>query len=424
MGSPRARVLTGFGSQDTQDWARIAAYAALPTMGLIGGPSYADIVFAIGALCLVHQLLFLHARPRLAPVFPALALGFVALCGVGAAWSVVPGTTLSGTVQMAAIFAGSMAFLAVPAAPALPVQRTGTLFTVVLVAAVAGGAVFWADKATGFHFQGALTHRAGPIAATKYNRGIDYFVLLAWPVLGWFCCRRAWGRATLLLLVVGAVAVGGASLAGKAAAILGLVVLGVALLRPRLVEMAMQVGIPLAALAWPFFLRAMAVNRAALLPYLKSSAEHRLEIWDYMTFHVMQRPVLGSGLLSSRFLDVPPVLLRHFVHVHGPGIYPHDQWLQLWVETGLLGLLLGAAFGVAVVRCARRLPEPARPFAYAAITAALMISWVNFEVTTDSWWGAIAACAFLFILLGRSIAGRAAQPAAASAGGGAGIDPK
>ena len=48
----------------------------------------------------------------------------------------------------------------------------------------------------------------------------------------------------------------------------------------------------------------------------------------------------------------------------------------------------------------RSLDEATRPFAYATFVAALAISSVNFEVKTDSWWGAMLAGIWLLIALG------------------------
>jgi exopolysaccharide production protein ExoQ len=92
--------------------------------------------------------------------------------------------------------------------------------------------------------------------------------------------------------------------------------------------------------------------------------------------------------------------MARYVVQHGGALYPHNQWLELWIETGALGAAIGLVFALAVVRRIRRLAAPARPFAYAAFAAAVTESCVNFQVTTDSWWAALAASAYLLARLG------------------------
>jgi O-antigen ligase len=388
------------------DWARITAYGALPTLGLVAGPSYSALVFGAGVICFLHDLAFGRGLPRIDRRLAALAILFVLLCVLGASWSIVPRVTLLGAGQVAAILAGALIFLSIPRGRDPCGGRADALFTTLLLATLAGGVLMIADWATGFHFQEAISHRAD--AATKYNRGIDYLVLLAWPVLGYFCWRRVWGRAALLAAIVGVVSALGASLAGQVAALAGLATLGVAFGAPRLIGGVLQGGIVLFAASWPFVLRALASERAELAYFLKRSAAERLEIWDYMTAAVLKHPIHGWGLLSSKSLPIPPGPLWRFLYLHGqfvfvpgPGTNQHDQWLELWVETGLLGAALGAALAVLVVRSVRSLDPALRPFAYASIVAALVISCVNFEITTDSWWAALAATGFLFLVLGR-----------------------
>jgi len=408
------RALALLGAPSARDGARLVVYAALPTVGLVGGPSYADIVFAAGAFCLFHQFAFAAAAPRADPRWLALAIAFAVLGAASALWSLAPWTSLDAALEIVAIFAGSLAFLALQAAPAPAVRDPRLLFSVLFWAILAGALVFGADRETGYHLQAALTHRALIDAPTKYNRGIDYLVILCWPALGFFRCRRRWARAALLALIVGLVAAFGASLAGKTAALAGLVVFGATLLLPRLIGPTMQACIAVAALTWPFVLRALAIERAAVTGLLKPSAMHRLEIWDYMSGAVLRRPLLGWGLGSAHLVPVPAADLARFHYVHGPGMYPHDQWLQLWVETGFVGAAIGVVFALLLVRAVWLLAPPLRPFAYAAITAGLAVSAVNFEITTDSWWAAIAATGFLFLVLRRSPEAGAIQESASA----------
>jgi O-antigen ligase len=49
-------------------------------------------------------------------------------------------------------------------------------------------------------------------------------------------------------------------------------------------------------------------------------------------------------------VPITPVELAHFVIQDDHGIYPHNQWLGLWVETGAPGAAIGLGFALLVAR--------------------------------------------------------------------------
>jgi exopolysaccharide production protein ExoQ len=384
-------------------WLPVVVFAALPTVGVIAGPSYAPMVFG---LAIVRLLLGLWQTRR----FPAIdrdlawsAAVFVGLCWLGIAWSIVPGRSLHGAMQMTGIVAAVLIFLG---GSPLADRVAGRLFPVLAFACLLGAAIVCIDTLLFYPLQALLTGRPALSAATKYNRGVDYLVLIVWPVLAYVWWRHRWQRTLLLAAGIGAALVLGSSAAGRAAGVTGAVVLVLAFRAPRMVAAGLATGTMLLAIALPFTLRVFAERHTALVPYVKPSGIHRLEIWDYMTARVLERPVQGWGILSASAVPIRPEELSSYIYVSSQGIYPHNQWLELWLETGALGAAVGLAFAVLVLVRVRRLPETLRPFAYAAFTSAMTVSCLNFEVTTDSWWAALAASGFLFATLGRFVTAR------------------
>jgi O-antigen ligase len=379
----------------TSRWLTIAVFAALPSVGLIAGPTYAFLVFGFGV---THAVLGGMQRqwPPIDRQLGWLAFSFAALCWVSVAWSVDPARSGMAALQVTAVLAGALFALAAP----LP--RGGTaerLFQVMVIATAVGSAILLVDTTLNFTLQQQLLHRAPPLVGTKYNRGMDHLVLIVWPVLGYLAYRRDWRRGLLMILpLLGAVAVT-MSLAAKVAMIVGLLVLLGALWLPRLAPPLLGAATVTIAAATPLGLHLLAEQRVALAPYLKVSGLHRLEIWDHVTTHLFARPLLGWGIASSTELPMPPEELRHYVILNGTNIYAHDQWLELWVETGAFGAILGLGFSLLVLHRIRRISAVIRPFAYAAFGAGVLISCVNFEVMTDSWWAAVAASGFLFATL-------------------------
>src|SRR5450759_3294241 len=123
-------------------WLPVVVFAALPTVGVIAGPSYAPMVFG---LAIVRLLLGLWQTRR----FPAIdrdlawsAAAFGGLCWLGIAWSIVPGRSLHGAVQMTGIVAAVLIFLG---GRPLADQVAGRLFPVLALACLLGAAIVCID---------------------------------------------------------------------------------------------------------------------------------------------------------------------------------------------------------------------------------------------------------------------------------------
>jgi O-antigen ligase len=274
-----------------------------------------------------------------------------------------------------------------------------------LIAMVVGVAVACLDMAMGYPLELLVSTKPGVQAATKYNRGVDYLVLIAWPVLAYAGCRRRWWAIGVLGIVMAVMLVVTASVAARAAVAAGGVVLLLAWLAPRLIAIGLAWGTAAYVVTLPVTLHLLAARRMALVAFLKPSGAHRLEIWDYMTARVFDHPIRGWGLRNASFVPIRPEELARYVYAGPGGIYPHNQWLELWVELGALGALLGLVFAVLVLRRVVLLPVCVRPFAYAAFASAMTVASVDYEVVTDSWWCALAASGLLFSLAGRAVAG-------------------
>ena len=390
----------GEGRVGVFDWLPVALFAALPTVGLFAGPAYAALVFGFGLAQLLGSAMG-RRMPR--PALPLLcfAAAFAALGWASLLWSIAPRATSHGALQLSAVFAAALLVLAAP--PPAP-RVLDPLCRAAAIAVAIGAAILFLDAATGFHLQALLSRDTADIPA-KYNRGADYLAVLLWPVAAWAAARRERAMLALVFLAAGLALFAAPSVTGRVAALVGLGALLFAFLSPRLALGAIAAATALIAAATPFLLHALAQQRGAIAarllvtPHLKLSGLARLEIWDYMTARIFERPLLGWGLWSAKFVPVGAGQASAYRYAGLGGNYPHDQWLQAWLETGALGAAIALLFALFVLRRIARAPQAARPFACAAFAAALTISLSNYDVATDSWWAAIAACAYLFAAL-------------------------
>jgi O-antigen ligase len=369
-----------------------ALLAILPIAVVIAAPALAPLAFGLAAAQFLYRAATERRVPRFDAAWLSLALLFAGWCWASALWSIVPDRTLRGALQMTGILIGALAVLALPV---LPDEAARKVMRAMAVAFLAAAALIAFDTAEGYPLQRFLSNDAAN-AATKYNRGVAYAVLIAWPVLGSLWRDRAWGFLALLVVGLAAAVFLSLSLTAKIAAVAAVAALLASALAPRIAEPAIAAGTALFVAFSPVLLRAASNARDLLIPYLKQSGEARLEIWNYMTARALERPALGWGLWSAGELPIRPRELAGYAWVHAPGLYPHDQWLQLWVETGALGAGMGIACILLALKRARELPAELRPFAFAAFAAAMTISLADFDLATDSWWAALAVCAYLF----------------------------
>lgn len=234
----------------------------------------------------------------------------------------------------------------------------------------------------------------GPRWADRLNRGALAVLLQAFApaMLLWLGRKRAAAAALLAgsLLLVSFYR----SETTLAAGLLALAVLAVALRWPsRAPRLFLWLGVAALLLPLPaaLLLEAVGLQEAA---WLDVTAQARVQIWSFTAERILERPLFGWGLDAAGALanfGVEPLLPyeERVIPVH-----PHNGGLQLWLELGLPGLLLGLLawrFGAAA---ATALPPAARAFLYAAAAALLLAQSLSFGLWQSRW----LALAFTILL--------------------------
>ena len=369
----------------------LAVFAFLPVIGLVSGPAYAPMLFGLAALSAFSLVAETRRGPGLDRSLTAIALIFLVICAIGLLDTFSPSLTRTRLIQMIGIAVGSLLLIELPLAP----DMADRLFRLLFWAVGAGVAVLVADTVLGYPLQHALGGPAENIG-TKYNRGIIALVILSWPMAANLSARGLRKRAGLLLGAVVLGTLAGKSATGLIAMLASLVVWLIASRVPRFAVVAVGAGMSGLALALPVLMRLASGRRGELSHVMKFTGIHRLEIWDYMSARILERPVAGWGLGAAKVVPIHADELATYLYADATGIYPHNQWIELWLETGLPGVLAALAL---VLLALRRLRGRWQAYGLAAIVAALVASLLNFEITTDSWWAALAAAALLFRLL-------------------------
>src|SRR5581483_7359093 len=88
------------------------------------------------------------------------------------------------------------------------------------------------------------------------------------------------------------------SRSAKLALVLALLVTGAAFILPVVTRRCLMF-VPFLAACWPIAVQKIFLARPDLVNRLPHSWQDRVEIWDYMSYRIFDKPILGWGLRSS-----------------------------------------------------------------------------------------------------------------------------
>lgn len=168
---------------------------------------------------------------------------------------------------------------------------------------------------------------------------------------------------------------------------------------------ALMIAMPFIA-TWVFKTYATDINQMPLLGQGYGYAGARLEIWDFISRYIMQNPLFGFGVEATRVVkDFDTAMLYH----EGRTIlHPHNFALQLWMEFGLLGVLLGVAFITCLMLRIGRLPPRHARIMLPTLLATLTVASTSYGIWQGWWLGllfAVAASAMLALRIVRQDSG-------------------
>jgi O-antigen ligase len=159
---------------------------------------------------------------------------------------------------------------------------------------------------------------------------------------------------------------------------------------PRLTRRGLAAIAVVLVLGLPWVIPAVLPLDAGRLP---ESAAHRLLIWDFVSGHVAERPLLGWGMESSRAIPggtghpTAAMLAEYgltakagwFTNAQLLPLHPHNLALQVWLELGAMGALLMALL---LALLALRAEGGAACGSYAAGLVIAMLSYGAWQY----WW--------------------------------------
>jgi exopolysaccharide production protein ExoQ len=135
----------------------------------------------------------------------------------------------------------------------------------------------------------------------------------------------------------------------------------------------------------------------------KTSAIHRIKIWEFTAKKISERPLLGWGMNSSKHLPDG----KNIVYSASGGylgealpLHPHNAILQIWVELGLPGILIFLLLGYYFFKV---IYQAAKPDAVKAIIVGQVLTFFIFASLSfglwQAWWLCLSWFAVSFMKL-------------------------
>jgi hypothetical protein len=85
--------------------------------------------------------------------------------------------------------------------------------------------------------------------------------------------------------------------------------------------------------------------------YFESKIIHRLMIWSYTKEKILERPFFGHGAFASRFIGSDyQIINSNNDKMPAISLHPHNNVMQVWLELGLIGLIIFYFFICRVIK--------------------------------------------------------------------------
>ena len=351
-----------------------------------------------------YQIVEMVRRRSLPSINIPLAAGFAALVlwsYVSTFWALAP--TGGATTRLVPLFIAALCVTAWAKEHGADRTYIRDLCVGCAIAAVIyvfeGISWAWLTRvAHGFEWRDILDDESGGIAVMSLLiSGTVILSLFMWPaVTGLLTYGRRW-EAVILFVIVAALTVEFGSESGLIAIVLGWFAWWVVSIFGRKAVAALSVLFVVIVLATPFiFTRVLTtetINRIVTeVAHAPNSGLVRLMIWKFTAERIAERPLVGWGFDAARRI---PGGGDEFFLKNAAGqtvtselnlpLHPHNQILQIWLELGVVGALIVALTGAALIMQTAKLPPLARNGSIALITSVLIFDYLSYGAW-QSWW--------------------------------------
>jgi O-antigen ligase len=392
---------------DAQPQAASQTISCLAVFFVLAGPvlalaplGMAPLVIAAAVVATMTERIVNRRWPRLSGPALYLCVLFLAWCAISLAWDIDIRDGGRKLRDLILIFGSALLLLGI-ASETAPEQRKRLAYALVF-GGVIGLVVLAIETVFGFPIYRAVMGNSSPKLndLLESKRSVDAMPLIVWPAaLALERLRRPWlGALLAVAFTVASFRLTASS--SEVAMVVGVALLGFAALWTALARRLLIAGTLAAFIliipAAIFFYD----EGGATAHVLKYSARQRVEIWHFAAEQALHRPLFGYGLDASRFMpNGGAVSLFQTPDKPIIPLHPHDAFLQIWLELGIVGVALAAAILIAMLNATRSWPVSAARFALPAYAAAAIVAGLAFGIWQVWWLATLAfgliACRFV-----------------------------
>lgn len=362
------------------------------------------IILAVAALSfkLFHKSI--KATPMLGRGPLVVVLALPVLGAISAVWSLSPTTTLKTALILGTTF--YVGLLMVKLSSSLEGCERRFTEKSIIAGGLIGYSLLGIEQVSNAGITRLLQEMAGRHITERldytlpFNQGMTVAALYLWP-FAVILIRKLPFHASIpiLALCAGSIFFSEAEAPGFAL-IVGAIVLILSRTMKTIMPRVLVFTVVIGTLFAPAILNLLPDPRTETpsLTKYSNSTLHRFIIWHTAQDHILEKPLIGSGLNSTRFLYSKQDRVIYKVTNPETGrswgvfsepipLHPHNAILQVWMELGLLGAVCLTVFLVTILNWLRRLPvsrwEAASCFGF--FTCALAIESISYGAW-QGWW--------------------------------------
>ena len=129
---------------------------------------------------------------------------------------------------------------------------------------------------------------------------------------------------------------------------------------------------------------------------------HRLLVWEYVAKEILNKPLLGHGLGTSRFIGQNVILNVPNTNLEIEGgipLHPHNNFLEIWLELGLFGIIMIALIWIKIIKIGKNIRNNSCVLGTgvcSSIVTIFVLCNLSFGAS-QAWWMASIGLIFLII---------------------------
>jgi hypothetical protein len=137
-------------------------------------------------------------------------------------------------------------------------------------------------------------------------------------------------------------------------------------------------------------------------PDVFGSAKARVIIWNFTSERILEKPIFGVGTNSTRYIDEKRIANKEavrppgFVVTPATRAHPHNIYLQIWYELGVIGVFAFGIFGLSLLKKIYDLPRSVWPFAIAYSALCIAVITPSYGMWQNWFQAVIAVSAMAF----------------------------